>query len=98
MTALKTTMISSITVVETTARPSSMLFNAWRSQMFALSDSEEIMSLSLAVWPQSTNVTDDRRRQTGLWQYRLIGLPAMSQQKFGSQLLLLVATVTRVWT
>ena len=30
--------------------------------MFALSDSEEIMSLSIAVWPQSTNVTD--RRQT----------------------------------
>jgi len=77
-----------------------MLFNAWRSQMFALSDSEEIMSLSIAVWPQSTNVTDDRRRrrQTGMWQYRLIGLPAMSQQKFGSQLLLLVGTVTRVWT
>ena len=32
--------------------------------MFALSDSEEIMSLSIAVWPQSTNVTDDDRRQT----------------------------------
>ena len=45
---------------------------SWRSQMFALSDSEEIMSLSIAVWPQYTNVTDDR--QTGLWQYRLIGL------------------------
>ncbi len=46
-----------------TARPIPMLFNAWRSQMFALSDSEEIMSLSITVWPQSTNVTD-RRRQT----------------------------------
>ncbi len=29
--------------------------------MFALSDSEEIMSLSIAVWPQSTNVADDRQ-------------------------------------
>ena len=33
-------------------------------QMEALSACEEIMSLSIAVWPQSTNVTDDRRRQT----------------------------------
>ncbi len=62
-----------------------MLFNAWRSQMFALSDSEEIMSLSIAVWPQSTNVTDrqtDDRRQTD----RPVAIPthwltAMSRQK-----------------
>ena len=35
-----------------------MLFDAWRSQMDALSDSDEIMSLSNAVWPQFPIVTD----------------------------------------
>jgi len=60
-----------------------MLIGAWRSQMEALPACEEIMSPSIAVWPQCTSVTDIQTddRQTGLWQYRLIGLPAMSRQK-----------------
>ena len=35
-----------------------MLFVSWRSQMEALSACEEIMTRSIAVWPQSTIVTD----------------------------------------
>jgi len=44
------------------AGPISMLFGVWRSQMEDLSACEEIMSPSIAVWPQCTNVTDG---QTG---------------------------------
>ncbi len=40
-----------------------MLFGAGRNQMEDLSACEDIMSPSIAVWPQCTNVTD-RRRQT----------------------------------
>jgi hypothetical protein len=37
-----------------------MLFGAWRSLMDALSDCEEIISLSVAVWPHARSLhTDD---------------------------------------
>ena len=37
-----------------------MLFGAWRTQMEALPECEEIMSPPIAVWPQCMNVTDRR--------------------------------------
>ena len=43
------------------AGPIWILFGAWLPQMEALPACEEIMSPSVAVWPQCTNVSDDRQ-------------------------------------
>ena len=60
-----------------------MLCGAWRTQVEALSACAEIMSLyrRLAAMHERYRQTTDDNRQTGMWQYRLIGLPAMSRQK-----------------
>jgi hypothetical protein len=39
-----------------------MLFGAWRSQIDALSDIEDSMSLSVVFWPKATNVTDRKTK------------------------------------
>ena len=60
-----------------------MLFGAWRSQVDALSVCVEIMTRSVAVWPQCTIVTDGQTdgQTTAVRQCRLIGFGAMSRQK-----------------
>ena len=57
-----------------------MLFGAWCSQVEDLSDCEEIMTLPIAVWPQSTNVTD-RQTTDNTLAIPTHGFLAMSRQK-----------------
>jgi len=52
--------------------------------MAALPVCEEIMSLSVAVWPQCTDVTD-RRQPTGLWHTDSLACPSHESAKRGTQ-------------